>query len=398
MSHIYVDTDLYSTFPLQIMQSLKKIGHKVVFVAPSVRDKTDVPSVDDMRFLPTLRSPMLSSFIFFVMLFFYLPVVIRKERPQVVIGNFYEYPGLFVTKLFHNTRLVLDARDFIGSHNQGIRRFVEKILYYTAISFGERLSDGITVASSTLKEELIAGGVTRPAVKVISNGVATDLFNYGKNQSCSIELRRTLRLSEKFIVMYHGSLGASRGLVETIEAFGDINAKYPDIVFFMLGEGASEMLLRLIAEKSLETVVFIHKPVRRAEVPKFVGMCDMGIDPRAISSWARNSCPIKVLEYLAMEKPIISTKIPFSVEIIDYGNCGMLIPSNEPADIAAGIELMYLKRDLFLQMGKIGRNVVEQYYSWDRKATDLEDFLNFIVLKKRSKNKFTRRFRSNFLG
>jgi glycosyltransferase EpsD len=178
--------------------------------------------------------------------------------------------------------------------------------------------------------------------------------------------------------MYHGGIGPSRGLWQTIEAIAHINPKHPKIILFVLGTGTDDylkMLIKLVEKNSLGDNVYIHKPVNKAQVPQFVGMCDMGIDPRGISSWAMNSCPLKLLEYLAMEKPFISTNIPFSAEILAHGTCGIVIPSNKPEDIAAGVEIMYEKRNSLSRMGKTGRTIVEQYYSWDEKARDLDFFL-----------------------
>lgn len=378
-----MDTDLYSTFPLQIIKSLRKRGHKTIFVAPSITDKTDVPSVGEMRFLPTIRLPMLSSLSFFLMLLFYIPIAIKKERPEVVVGNFFEYPGLIVTKLFRSTKLILDVRDSIeNTHSHAFSRLVERILYYTAISFAEHFSDGITVASPALKEDLSRCGIASLPVEVIRNGVATEFFDYNKNNSRSIELKKQLKLSEKFVVMYHGSIGPLRGLPQTIEAIARVKLKHPDIIFFILGAGTDqyvEMLMKLVEKRSLRDNVYIHKSVNRAQVPQFLAMCDIGIDPRGISSWAWKSCPLKLLEYLSMEKPVISTNIPFSAEILRRGSCGIVIPSNEPGDIAAGIAFMHERRYSFIRMGKIGRTIVEQYYSWDGKARDLESFLGFLL-------------------
>jgi glycosyltransferase involved in cell wall biosynthesis len=259
---------------------------------------------------------------------------------------------------------------------------MERILYYTAISFAKHFSDGTTVASSALKEDLNMCGITNPPVEVISNGVATEFFDYNRNKSCSIELKKKLKLSEKFVVMYHGSIGPLRGVQQAIEAIARVRLSIPEIIFFVLGAGTDEyveMLMKLVEKRSLRDNVYIHKPVDRAQVPQFLAMCDVGIDPRGISTWAWNSCPLKLLEYLSMEKPFISTNIPFSAEILNRGSCGTLIPSNEPENIAAAIGFMHKRRHSLISMGKIGRTIVEQYYSWDGKARDLESFLGFLL-------------------
>jgi glycosyltransferase involved in cell wall biosynthesis len=307
------------------------------------------------------------------MLLFYLPKAIKKESPYVIIGNFSEYLGLIVIKLFRKTKLVLDVRASIGK--TGFSGLVERILYYTAIKLATRVSDGITVASPALKEELCAYGINPTRVEVITNGVSLDLFEINKNIAFSRELRKQLDLSEKFIVMYHGSLGPLRGLPQTIEAIALIKPKHPDVVFFVLGAGSKAFeneLRNLIEERSLSGNVYLHKPVSHRQVPMFLSMCDLGIAALATFSYPKSSCPLKLLEYLAMGKPVISTDIPFSRQILERGACGILIPSYKPEHIAAAIEYMYERRNSLEQMGKIGRTIIEQHYSWKAKAKDLE--------------------------
>ena len=378
INHIFIDTAMYSTFPLLLIDKLSKSGHKVHLIIPSNTKKSFLPLFNDTKYLPTIRLPVLSSLSFFLMLLFYLPKAIKNKNPDVIIGNIADYPGLIITKLFRNIKLVLDVRASIGK--RGVSGLIERILYYTAIKIARaHICDGITVTSPALKEELCTLGMDRARVEVVTNGVSLDLFDYKKNIVFSRELKKELHVSEKFIVMYHGSLGPRRGLLETIEAIARIKAKHPDIFFFILGAGSYEDKLKhLIEEKSLTDNVYIHKPVSHERVPSFLSICDLGIVPLDIFSYPRTSCPLKLLECLAMEKPVITTDIPFSREILEHGKCGILIPSNNPENIVAAIEYMYERRNSLKQIGKIGRAIIEQHYTWEEKAKDLENFIGVL--------------------
>jgi glycosyltransferase involved in cell wall biosynthesis len=314
------------------------------------------------------------------MLLFYLPKAIKEKQPDIIIGNFYEYPGLIVAKLFRNTRLVLDVRASVGK--TGISGLVERILYYTAIKISKYIGDGVTVASPVLKEELCAHGIDSERVEVITNGVSLDVFDFKKNIANYGLLRKQFNLSDRFVIMYHGSLGPLRGLSQTIEAIASIKSDYPNIFFFILGSGSKnyeDSLKNLIEKESLQDSVYIHEPVSYEQVPRFLSMCDLGILALATFSYPRTSCPLKLLEYLAMEKPVISTDIPFSRAIFEHGVCGMLIPSYSHEHIAAAIESLYERRNSFENMGRIGRDIVEKHYSWNEKAKDLESYLHILM-------------------
>jgi len=315
------------------------------------------------------------------MLLFYLPKAIKKERPGVIIANIYDLLGMIPALLFPRVKLVVDIRSSFGTV-KGIRGHIGKITYHMSIKLAKYLCDGITVTSSALKEEVCTNYNLDPAkVGVVTNGVSLDIFDYEKNIASSEKLRERLRMSNRFIVLYHGSIGIKRGLQETVEAMARVAAKHPEILLFVLGTGPVQFmdkLKSLVAKKHLENNVHIHRPVIHQEVPRFILMCDVGILPADNDSFPRTSCPLKLLEYLAMRKPVIGTDIPFTEEILRYGHCVVLMSSNKPQNIASAIGHTYENRAFLEQMGKIGRAIVEQHYSWEKKAKDLEDFIGRI--------------------
>jgi glycosyltransferase involved in cell wall biosynthesis len=212
-------------------------------------------------------------------------------------------------------------------------------------------------------------GINPGMVEVLTNGVSTDLFDYDKNKEISGDLRRELGADRKFIVFYHGEIGLHRGILETAEAIKKLAHTYHDMLFFLLGpdeDNLSEKLNKLIRNN-----FYIHKPVDYSEVPKLMSMCDVGIAAFDTHSFPRTSCPLKILEYLAMEKIVIATDIPFNRELLKYGDCMILIPSNNPENIAEAIEYVYKNRQALQEMGKIGRTIIKQHYTWESKAKDV---------------------------
>jgi len=374
VNHISLDSDVYSTFPLQIVYALRKRGHHVQLIVPSVNNKNRSSLFTDVTFVPVIRLPILSILSFFFLLLFYIPKFIKKERPDVIIGNLWEYPGLIIATLFRRTKLVFDARASIG--NYSFSR--ELIVYSTAIKIAMHLKNGITVTSKALKEELCAYGINKKRIGVITNGVSMELFDNQDQGSFAERFREEHNLKGKFIIMYHGSLGPLRGLPQTLKAIKICSSKHPDIIFFILGSGNKNYeskIKNFTAQNSLENNILLHPPVVHDQVPKFLSICNVGIVALATYSYPATSCPLKLLEYMAMGKPVISTTIHFSKEVFAQGKCGELISSNKPQHIAAAIEHMYNHKDMLLQMGAVGRTIVEQHYTWLEKAKDFENFI-----------------------
>jgi glycosyltransferase involved in cell wall biosynthesis len=392
IDHIYLDSALYSTFPLLLIDSLHKNNHEVRLVIPSInkKDKAIASSMTNVETLPSIRLPLLSSLSFYFMLLFYLPQAIKKTKPHAIIVDIYALPGIIPSILFRNVKVIMDVRSsFIRV--KGIRGHIGKMKYFSMITLAKHLCDRITVTSSALKEELCdVFGIDRAMVKVLTNGVSLDLFDHKKYGASSKNLKKQLNLDEKFIVFYHGSSGMlrdtarDRGVPQTAEAIARLVPKYPEITLFLLG------LIDKNLQNELEFLngnVYIHGAVSHNEVPKFISMCDVGIAAFDTFSFPRTSCPLKILEYLAMETIVIATDIPFNRELLSYGDCIFLIPSNSPENIAEAIEYVYKNKEALKRMGKIGRTIVEQHYTWESKAKDVVAFIEELYQNDASANR-----------
>lgn len=374
MNHINLDAAMYANRFLEMGKSLSRRGHEVQLIVPSIRkEKRAVfgQSVN-IKYLFAIHDPYPASLTFPISAFFYLFKSLKEKPPSFMIAD---PPSLFATLgvMRHSSgvKFVLDIRS--PPVLDGVRGLMERAQYYAAISIAKRFYDGITVISLALQKDLASRlAIDSSKIGVWTSGVSTELFDYDNCKKASRELRKELGFEHKFIVMYHGSL--REDLFETLKAIEKLAPSHNDLLLFILGSGIDENLLKkMVKEKKIEANVYFHMPVSYASVPIFIGMCDVGIVPLSRKYW--HSSALKSLEYLAMEKPIIATNLLFHQELLEHGHCGILIPSNNSEQIAGAIKMVYGDRTQVEQMGKNGRLVVEQYYSWDSKARDLEDFV-----------------------
>jgi len=215
---------------------------------------------------------------------------------------------------------------------------------------------------------------------VWTSGVSERLFdplNYdGK------ALRKEFGLEGKFVVFHHGVIGLERvaeGIAQTIESLAILKNRFEDIALFLLGEGDGLVVIRkIVKEKGLEDAVVLHTKVDYAEVPKFISMSDVGIVPLPDSPNWRYQCPLKLLEYLAMEKVVIATDIPAHREVIGKSKSGIYIKSIDPKEIAAAITFAHDNRDRLSDWGRHGRNIVRDAYTWEKVAENLDEYLSSI--------------------
>jgi glycosyltransferase involved in cell wall biosynthesis len=131
----------------------------------------------------------------------------------------------------------------------------------------------------------------------------------------------------------------------------------------------------LVQELNIQDSVIFHGNVRYQDVPSYIAMSDLPIVPLPDHPNWRNQCPLKLLEYLAMEKAAVLTDIPANREIVGKCECGIYTSSVDPEEIAQAITHAYHNRDSLGKWGKVGRGIVEDRYTWEKVAKELLDYL-----------------------
>ena len=213
---------------------------------------------------------------------------------------------------------------------------------------------------------------------VWTSGVSPDSFSPEKHVIAGNELKRKFGLEGKFVVFYHGYLSASRGITTTVKSIRLLRKKYPDIVLFLLGSPLYSELEELLHKEDLNENVIVHPPVAHEEVPRFVSFGDVCIVPLPdIPRW-RFQSPLKLLEYLGMEKVVIVSNIPAHSEVIGTETCGIYLQSVSPSEISESIEYAYSNKHRLTEWGKSGRVIIQKKHTWERSARNLETYLNSI--------------------
>ena len=201
-----------------------------------------------------------------------------------------------------------------------------------------------------------------------SSGVNPDVFLPGGKDE---RLAEELGLQGKFVVMYHGvfTYQPNRGLAEAVQAMKFVKARNPQVVLALLGNGpAAQHLRELRAELGLEDNVLLLSPVPYQEVPRYINLCDVGVMAYPdIDYWKVNN-PIKLLEYLAMEKPVIVRDMVTFRSVVSAQEGAVFIANNDPRTIADAICKAQKDSDLLQVAGRKGREIVMQRYTWAQQA------------------------------
>jgi glycosyltransferase involved in cell wall biosynthesis len=372
---------------LNILKEFAGFGHDVSLIA--VRSGY-LPRVEDaqirIRSFPLRYLPFVSTLMFTIALFLAMPFYILKSQPDFVIFTqpdahiLSSIPGLVVSR-FRKVKFVLDVRS-TPVETVGFRGFLERYWFSVSMLLAKHLFHDITTITEKMKDELCNGfDLDENKIGIWSSGVSTKTFDPRGNAEIGAKLKRKLGLAEKFVVFYHGAFSANRGLFETLESVKMLKKNYPNVVLFLLGNGPAAPLLESIVEtEGLRENVMIHNAVNYAEVPAFIEIGDVCISPLPDHPYWRYQCPLKLLEYLAMEKVVIATDIPAHRSVIGAEKCCIYTQSAEPKALAKSIIFAYNHRAQLQEWGKAGRLLVEKEYTWGRVARDLERYLELVSL------------------
>lgn len=383
ISFLILDTDLHKVSRLEILRNLAKLGNDTELVATYSRRKFTFKSEKlpvHIISIPLKYVPVVSPIMFSITLLLFFPFYAIFSKPDFVIiePNFPILSFIPVLPLFRSKKikLFLDIRS-TPVETFGIRGFLRSFYFNMSVLVAKKLFNGITIITPLMKEEVCRKFSLNPnSVGVWSSGVNKSLFNSEYYAFEAQDLKKKLELSQKFIVFYHGAFSANRGLTQIIEAIYAIKNTVPDVVLFLLGTGSIiEDLKKLIIVKGLQKNIVIHNSVKYTEVPKYIAIADICIVPLPNNKYWRFQCPLNLLEYLAMGKMTIATDIPANRLVIGEQKCVIYLSSVEPIEIAEAIEYAYRNKEKLKEWGSTGRKLIEENYTWEKVAKDLQNYL-----------------------
>jgi len=213
----------------------------------------------------------------------------------------------------HTQRPVLAIREpspWVEVH--GIRGYYHGFLRHLSLNLLSRFCDALFAISPMHANEIVVKFRVPPGnVHVWSSSVDTNLFDAYMYSTDRRKIRKELGIGDDgFLLIYHGVLGVERGLRELVGATHRIRRGRRDVFLLLLGKGRGERMLRELARSlGLDGIVFFHAPVAHSEVPRFIAAADAGVVPLPDQAQWRYQAPIKLLEYMAMGKPVIATDI-----------------------------------------------------------------------------------------
>ena len=277
---------------------------------------------------------------------------VRQTKPDFIYERYslWSVAGLEVAKQ-RSIPLVLEVNAPLAYEEQVYRagltfppvaRWAERLLW--------RKADVVIPVSGALHDRMANARVAPERIHVLPNAVDTDLFRADVDGQV---VRDCFPLANRFVVGFVGSFKAWHGIDLLLEAFQDVHRSDPLTHLLLVGDGPlRESLEERVRNIRLEKAVTFAGAVPHEEIPQFLANMDVAIAPYPPLDEFYYS-PLKLFEYMAAGRAIVSSRIGQVAEIITDGLNGLLF---EPGDRTGLVEcIQRVRKDPKLQ-AELGRN------------------------------------------
>jgi glycosyltransferase involved in cell wall biosynthesis len=170
-----------------------------------------------------------------------------------------------------------------------------------------RLADAVLTVNDALGDRLRRVGVPEAKLLVLHNSPDPERFDPGTQPHRDFMADGTLRL------VYAGALTPTYELDVVVDAVAELRDRRPDLPVraLLYGRGDSDGPLRAQVERlGLEDRVQLPGRIPLESVPAAIAAADIGLAPTRRDPFTDLSLSAKVLEYAAMGKPIVASRLP----------------------------------------------------------------------------------------
>ncbi len=293
----------------------------------------------------------------------------RERRFDVVhAGNPPDFLLLAARHLrSHGTRFVFDHHDLVPElyrsrfgGGQGPLYFVARALEQVAF----RLADVVIATNESYRAIAIERGRKRPEdVFVVRNGPNLERFR-------PAEPNPVLRRGREHLIAYLGIMGPQDGVDHAIRALGWLASRRRDWHATFIGDGdVLEDMRRLARDLGIAEHVEFAGWRGDDDIRAILSTADVCLAPDPPSPLNDVSTMIKVAEYMAMGRPVVSYPLPETR--ISAGDAILYAVAGDPHSLGRLVDELLDDPDRRARLGALGRSRVEERLAWEHSTQAL---------------------------
>ncbi|MCA9972595.1 MAG: glycosyltransferase family 4 protein [Anaerolineales bacterium] len=229
-----------------------------------------------------------------------------------------------------------------------------------------RVADRVIAPNESYKLiEMHRGGVPADRIHIVRSGPDLNLIR-------PVEPDPALRQPGKTMLGYVGSMGLHDGVDHLLRALHHLayDLQRTDFYCVLVGKGkAFEKMVALSQELRLEPYVNFIGKVKHAEVVTYLSSVDICLAPEPSNSYNDRSTVIKVNEYLALGKPVVSFDLP--EHRVTAQKAAVYARATDEADFARKIAWLMDNPQEWPEMSRFGLERARNELSWSHQVKQL---------------------------
>lgn len=353
----------------EMVSALRAVGHEVLVVALTGDPTSPVPGRVSRvsvlhRLIPSFAYEV-AELAYNVIGYGRVMEAVRAFRPAVIYDRYNSYSTVAL-KAARRTGLplllevnapVAYERSVYERLPLKFRRLAER--YERNILNG---ADRIFAVSTPLKRHLVdAVGIDVRKIIVLPNGANPELFCPREGS----EMRRRYAIADRTLIGFVGILRPWHGVDLLLTAFQKLRSHIPSVHLLIVGDGPIQHQLESQArDLGLDGAVTFTGRVRHADIVGHIAAMDICVSPHATFY----ASPMKLLEYMAMEKAVVAPAMENIRELIDDGENGLLFDRGSADALAAAMRRLVDDARLRRSLGARARQSVVDRFNWRHNA------------------------------
>ena len=298
------------------------------------------------------------------------------QKPYKVI-HVHSVPDFEVFSTFIAKKLgaksILDIHDIVPEFYASKFNTTRDGIFFKVLVWLEKLSIGFS------DHVIIANHIWEKVIleRSVSNKEKCSVFLNYPDKEIFIK-RPKSEISEKFRMLYPGSLNFHQGLDIAIRAMNKIKNEFPEAELHIYGNGGYKpVLLKLVRDLGLEKRVYFHNPESLDRIASIISDAHLGIVPKRNDSFGGEAFSTKIFEFMTVEVPVIVSR----TKIDQYYFNDSVVKFFKPEDVDDLAESMRL----LIQNERLRLSLVQnalmfmQNYNWDIKKQDYFDLVDSLA-------------------
>ena len=290
---------------------------------------------------------------------FMLPASLRARRRLasniMLVADLHEnYPAALKHYRF--------ARTFPGRLVVSLSRWQRKEVEWLG-----KVDRVITVIEEAI-DRYVGLGVHPDKLHVVANYVNRHAFLTATPPGLSLEER----FSDRFVVSYIGGFDLHRGLEHTLEAVALLAKSIPHLSLLLIGHGSNrEEVEAQAASLGIADRIILEGWQRPDRLPAYISASNVCLIPHLKTVHTDNTIPHKLFQYMLLQRPVVAANCAPLDRILRDTQAGLVYRSGNVEALAEAILRLYRDPALCREMGRRGKEAVDDRYNWLHTASEL---------------------------